>query len=65
MPIQNMTIEELDQRMKKDGWIRKDFKSSEHYRGWYFRNLGKIDPSGIWHIDHPLTFWYREKENKK
>jgi len=60
MPIKNISFEELDKRMKSNGWKRKDFKDGKHYKNWYYRNHKNINLSGIWHIDHPNIIWYRE-----
>jgi len=57
--IKNMTFEELCKKMKAEGWTRKDFKDSKHYRGWYYRTRKTIERSGKWVIDHPLTVFYR------
>jgi len=54
-----MSFEELCQKMESEGWTRKDFKDEKHYRGWYYRNRKKVERSGAWHIEHPMTFFYR------
>lgn len=60
-----MKFDELCQIMESEGWFRKDFKNSEHYRGWYYRNHKKVEISGAGVIDHPQTFWYRPILPKK
>lgn len=60
-----MTFDELCIKMESEGWTRKDFKSPEHYRGWYYRNRKKFERSGLWIISHALTFWYRPLPPKK
>ena len=57
-----MSFDKLCEKMEAEGWTRKDFNSCEHYRGWYYRNRKKVIRSGVWHIDHPLTFWYKPIE---
>ena len=59
------SFEKLCVKMEREGWTRKDFKSSDHYRGWYYRNRKKVERSGKWHIDYPFTFWYRPLQNPK
>lgn len=53
------TPEELKALMEEPGYTAKTFKNSQHYRGWYYRNRKKMFISGVWHIDEPMTFYYK------
>lgn len=59
---QKQTFEETNQLMKEQGWTRKDFKNSDHYRGWYYRNHKKVVINHSFHLDHPMTFYYKPIE---
>ena len=54
-----MNLQDFEKIMISRGYKKKRFKSSQHYRGWYYRNRKKVIISHQWHIDDPFTFWFK------
>ena len=57
-------LEALIKEMKEKGWEVKDFsgkpKPEESYRNWYYRIRKTHKISGIWLINHPYVWFYRQ-----